>query len=147
YASHPLAVATTLAVEAGVNKSPRGPRASRGGGSGSLGHCHTGPKDFQTNAALPAAPIKTHTPHLRPYTPAPSRGLLPGGREPRLVLYDLRRGEVREITPDDAAVEEHVRRAAQRIGAGDFALRPEHDQRPCRLCAYRPICPSARKVL
>ena len=31
--------------------------------------------------------------------------------------------------------------------AEDFRLGPEHADRPCNLCAFRPICPDARKVL
>ena len=66
---------------------------------------------------------------------------------PRLILFDLRRGEARDIEPDDALVQERVLSAAARIAAGDFHLGPEHAQRPCALCAYRPICTDARKVL
>jgi len=40
-------------------------------------------------------------------------------------------------------VEAKVRAAASRIAAGDFSLGPEHAQRPCSLCAFRPICPDA----
>jgi ATP-dependent helicase/DNAse subunit B len=42
-------------------------------------------------------------------------------------------------------VEARVIAAAQRIAAGDFRLGPEHANRPCNLCAYRPICPDARR--
>ena len=34
--------------------------------------------------------------------------------------------------------------AAARIAAGDFHLGPEHAQRPCSICAFRPICPDRR---
>jgi hypothetical protein len=44
-------------------------------------------------------------------------------------------------------VASRVSDASKRIAAGDFHLGPEHAQRPCSLCAYRPICPDARKVL
>ena len=84
---------------------------------------------------------------LRIYGVAAHRGLLPGGREPELILFDLRRGERHRIEPDDALVEDRVRQASARIAAGDFSLGPEHEQRPCKLCAYRPICTDARKVL
>jgi len=84
---------------------------------------------------------------LRIYGLAAHRGLLPGGREPELILFDLRRGERHRIEPDDALVEDRVRQASARIAAGDFSLGPEHEQRPCKLCAYRPICTDARKVL
>jgi hypothetical protein len=47
------------------------------------------------------------------------------------------------VTPDDAGVEAQVRAAAAKIAAGDFRLGPEHAQRPCHLCAFRPICPDA----
>jgi len=96
-----------------------------------------------TSPALMAA----YSLQLRIYGLAAHRGLLPGGREPELILFDLRRGERHRIEPDDALVEDRVRKASSRIAAGDFSLGPEHEQRPCKLCAYRPICTDARKVL
>ena len=96
---------------------------------------------------LDAALLEAYSLQLRIYGLAARRGLLPGGRDPRLILFDLRRGEARDIPPDDALVEERVIAAAARIAAGDFRLGPEHAQRPCTLCAYRPICTDARKVL
>jgi formylmethanofuran dehydrogenase subunit A len=103
--------------------------------------------DFKTNATLDAASVEAYSLQLRIYGVAARRGLLPGGTDPRLVLYDLRRAEVRDVAPDDAGVESRVARAATRIAAGDFTLGPEHAARPCQLCAYRPICGFARKVL
>src|SRR5205823_457416 len=79
--------------------------------------------------------------------PEPGRGLLQGGRDPRRILFDLRRAEQHVIEPDDALVEDRVNRASTRIASADFQLGPEHAQRPCSLCAYRPICTDARKVL
>jgi hypothetical protein len=35
---------------------------------------------------------------------------------------------------------------AARIKARNFALGPEHAQRPCAMCVYRPICADARKL-
>jgi hypothetical protein len=69
---------------------------------------------------------------------------VPGGPNARLLLFDLRRGQVIEVTPDDAGVEARVEAAAGRIAAGDFSLGPEHAQRPCTICAFRPICPDRR---
>jgi DNA helicase II / ATP-dependent DNA helicase PcrA len=145
YAAHPLAAARTLAVEAGFNMALGGSRVR-----GVVDRvCELDGRtvliDFKTNATLDAALIEAYTLQLRIYGVASSRGLLPGGPDPRLILFDLRRGEVREISSDGAAVEAHVAQAAERIAAGDFALRPEHAQRPCHLCAYRPICPEARR--
>jgi RecB family exonuclease len=100
--------------------------------------------DYKTNASLDASLIEAYSVQLRLYGLAARRGLVPGGTEPRLVLFDLRRGEVREVTPDDAGVEARVLAAAERIAARDFSLRPEHDQRPCSICAFRPICPDRR---
>ena len=147
YAAHPLAAARTLAVEAGFNMAVGGTRM-RGlvdrvcevDGSTVL-------IDFKTNATLDPELIQVYSLQLRIYGLAARRGLLPGGHDPRLILFDMRRGEVHEVAPDDSAVEEHVLHAASRISAGDFELRPEHAQRPCQLCAYRPICRDARKVL
>jgi DNA helicase-2/ATP-dependent DNA helicase PcrA len=147
YLAHPLASAKTVAVESGFNMAIAGTRV-RGvvdrvceiDGRAAL-------VDFKTNATLDAALIDAYSLQLRIYGVAARRGLLPGGRDPRLILFDMRRGIEIDVQPDDAAVEEHVRVAAERIGAGDFSLRPEHADRPCQLCAFRPICADARKVL
>jgi hypothetical protein len=89
--------------------------------------------------------MEAYSLQLRIYGLAARRGLLPGGRDPSLVLFDLRRGEVHDVTPDDALVEQRVLDTSVRIAAGDFHLGPEHAQRPCSLCAYRPICTDARR--
>ncbi len=145
YAAHPLAAARTLAVEAGFNMAVGGTRMR-----GLVDRvCEVDGRtlllDFKTNATLDPQLIEVYSLQLRIYGLAARRGLLPGGHDPRLILFDMRRGEVHEVTPDDSAVEERVLRAASRIGAADFELRPEHAQRPCQLCAYRPICREARR--
>ena len=147
YLAHPLSSARTLAVEAGFNMAIAGTRMR-----GIVDRvCEVDGRvalvDFKTNATLDAPLVEAYTLQLRIYAVAARRGLLAGGPDPRLILFDMRRGIEREITPDDAAVEMHIRVAAQRIAAGDYSLRPEHAQRPCNLCAYRPICSDARKVL
>jgi len=147
YLEHPLARARTLAVEAGFNMALGNARVR-----GLVDRvCEVDGRialvDFKTNASLDAALLEAYSLQLRIYGLAARRGLLPGGRDPRLILFDLRRGEARDIPPDDALVEERVIAAAARIAAGDFHLGPEHAQRPCTLCAYRPICTDARKVL
>ena len=76
---------------------------------------------------------------------AAGRGLLPGGADPRLVLFDLRRAREIEVTADDAAVEARVAAVTGRIARGNFALGPENANRPCAMCAYKPICPDARR--
>ena len=147
YLAHPLAAARTLAVEVGFNMA-MGPARVRG-----LVDCvcefegRTSLVDFKTNATLDHALIEAYSLQLRLYGLAARRGLLPGGGDPRLLLFDMRRGELRDITPDDGLVEERVLAASARIAAGDFQLGPEHAQRPCALCIYRPICADARKVL
>jgi RecB family exonuclease len=97
--------------------------------------------DYKTNASLDARLIEAYSTQLRLYGLAAHRGLLPGASAPRLVLFAMRRGDAREVTPDDAGVEAMVRAAAARISVGDFSLGPEHADRPCSLCAFRPICP------
>ncbi len=101
--------------------------------------------DYKTNARLDARLLEAYSTQLRLYGLAARAGLLPGGEpDPRLFLFDLRRSEAIEVAPDPEAAEAFVRRVAERIGAGDFELGPEHADRPCFLCSYRPICPSRR---
>ena len=147
YIALPLSGGRTLAVEAGFKMAVGGTRVR-----GVVDRiCEIDGKvaliDFKTNANLDPALMAAYSLQLRVYGLAAHRGLLPGGREPELILFDLRRGERHRIEPDDALVEDRVRKASSRIAAGDFSLGPEHEQRPCKLCAYRPICTDARKVL
>jgi DNA helicase-2/ATP-dependent DNA helicase PcrA len=144
YLDHPLARASTLAVEVGFNLRLGGVRI-RGvvdrvcevdGGAVLI--------DYKTNASLDPVLIAAYSMQLRIYALAAARGLLPGSRSPRLMLFDLRRGAVHDVTPDEPGVMAWVQTAAARIAAGDFALGPQHANRPCVLCAYRPICKDAR---
>src|SRR5207302_623416 len=96
------------------------------------------------SAALDMALLDAYRLQLRLYGVAARRGLLPGGESPRLVLFDLRRGVEIEVEADDAAVEFRVAEAVAKIEAKDFSLGPRHANRPCHLCAYRPICPQRR---
>src|SRR5581483_7841526 len=105
---------------------------------------HTVLIDYKTNATLDDTLLEAYRLQLRIYGLAAHRGLLPGGTEPRLILYDLRRGVTHEFEPDDAAVEHRVAEVVAKVRAGDFALGGEHAQRPCQLCAYRPICSDRR---
>ncbi|HYR50048.1 MAG TPA: 3'-5' exonuclease, partial [Candidatus Eisenbacteria bacterium] len=144
YLTHPLAVAKTLAVEVGFNMRIGATRVR-----GMVDRIceldgQTVLVDYKTNASLDATLIEAYSVQLRLYGLAARRGLVPGGAEPRLVLFDIRRGEMRDVAPDDAGVEARVRAASARIAAGDFSLGPEHAERPCHLCAFRPICPDAR---
>ncbi len=100
--------------------------------------------DYKTNATLDLRLIEAYSMQLRLYGLAARRGLLPGGKAPRLVLFDMRRSQLIEVTPDDAAVEARVAAATARIVAKDFALGPEHAERPCMLCRFRSICADAR---
>ena len=144
YLTHPLAVAKTLAVEVEFNMRIGATRVK--GLVDRICELDGRPVlvDFKTNASLDAALIEAYSIQLRLYGLAARRGLLPGATEPRLVLFEMRRGEARDVVADDTGVVAMVEAAAARISAGDFALRPEHAQRPCSLCAYRPICPHRR---
>jgi DNA helicase II / ATP-dependent DNA helicase PcrA len=144
YLTHPLAAAKTLAVEVGFNMRIGTTRVR-----GLVDRIceldgRTALVDFKTNASLDASLIEAYSTQLRLYGLAARRGLVPGGPDPRLVLFDLRRGELIEVSPDDAGVETRIQLAAGRIAAGDYSLRPEHAQRPCNICAFRPICPDRR---
>jgi ATP-dependent exoDNAse (exonuclease V) beta subunit len=144
YLAHPLAAAKTVAVEVGFNMRIGTTRVK-----GMVDRiCELDGKavlvDYKTNASLDATLIDAYSVQLRLYGLAARRGLLPGAADPRLVLFEMRRADAREVTPDDAGVEAQVRAAAARIAAGDFSLGPEHAERPCNLCAFRPICPDAR---
>jgi DNA helicase-2/ATP-dependent DNA helicase PcrA len=146
YLTHPLATAKTLAVEVGFNM-----RIGATQVRGLVDRIceldgHPVLVDYKTNASLDASLIEAYSVQLRLYGLAARRGLVPGGAHARLLLFDMRRGEVREVTPDDAGVEARIEAAADRIAAGDFSLGPEHAERPCSLCAYRPICADARPV-
>jgi hypothetical protein len=100
--------------------------------------------DYKTNATLDARLIEAYSTQLRLYAIAARRGLVPGGPEPRLALFDMRRAELIEVSPNDGAVESRIAAATANITAGDFDLGPEHADRPCHLCAFRPICADAR---
>ncbi|HKA51285.1 MAG TPA: PD-(D/E)XK nuclease family protein, partial [Candidatus Dormibacteraeota bacterium] len=101
--------------------------------------------DYKTNARLDERLREAYANQLRMYGLAARRGLLPGGSDqPGLVLFDLRHGEALEIAPDDAGAEARVMDGARRISDGDFTIGPEHRDRPCFLCSYRPLCPNRR---
>ncbi len=143
YMGQPLAAARTLAVEVGFNMNLGGARVR-----GLVDRiCELDGElylvDYKTNASLDASLMHAYSTQLRLYAIAARRGLLPGGPSPRLVLFDMRRGERHDISPDDEGVEAKVLAASQLIATGDFGLRPEHAARPCSLCAFRPICPDA----
>jgi DNA helicase II / ATP-dependent DNA helicase PcrA len=144
YLGHPLAAAPTLGVELEFNL-----RLGQARVRGFVDRvCEVDGRavlvDYKTNTTLDARLIEAYSVQLRLYGLAARRGLLPGGSEPRLVLFDIRRAQLIEVTGDDAAVEARIATATSRIIAGDFALRPEHSERPCVLCAFRPICADAR---
>lgn len=145
YLTHPLASSRTLAVESSFNMAIGGARVR-----GVVDRvCEFDGRivliDFKTNATLDPELIEVYSLQLRIYGLAARRGLVPGGAEPRLILFDLRRGDLHDVAADDSLVEHRVRAAVQKIAAGDFRLGPEHAQRPCKLCAYKPICGEARR--
>jgi len=145
YLEHPLAAARTLGAEVEFNLRLAGDVRVKGlvdrvcelDGRTVL-------VDYKTNARLDERLRETYAAQLRLYGLAARRGLLPGGPEPDLVLFDLRRGEAIRVGPDPEDAEARVVEAAQKIAAGDFALGPEHANRPCFLCAYRPLCRDRR---
>jgi hypothetical protein len=158
YLGTPLASARTLAVEVGFNLRIGDTRVR-----GVVDRIceldgRTALVDYKTNATLDARSIEAYSIQLRLYGLAARRGLLPGGagtnvgpaqgaqEDPMLILFDLRRGEAIPVVADDAGVAARVAAAASRIAAGDFQLGPEHADRPCKLCAYRPICRDALNV-
>jgi DNA helicase-2/ATP-dependent DNA helicase PcrA len=145
YLEDRLARARTVAVEAGFKMSVGGTRVR-----GLVDRiCELDGRavliDFKTNSTLDETLLETYRLQLRIYGLAARRGLLPGGDDPRLVLFDLRRGLAHDVEPDDTLVEQRVGAAWRLIASGDFRLGLEHENRPCHLCAYRPICPDARK--
>jgi RecB family exonuclease len=144
YLTHSLALAKTVAVEVGFNMRLGATRVK--GLVDRICELDGNPVlvDYKTNASLDATLIEAYSVQLRLYGLAARRGLLPGAAGPRLLLFDMRRGEAMEVAPDDAGVEARVESAAARIAAGDFSLGHEHAQRPCNICAFRPICPDAR---
>jgi RecB family exonuclease len=144
YLEHPLARARTLGCELEFNMGLGGVRVK--GVVDRVCELDGSPAlvDYKTNARLDDRLRSAYATQLRLYGLAAQRGLVPGGEAPRLLLFDLRRSEVVEIEPDPVAAEAEVLEAGCRIGAGDFALRAEHADRPCYLCAYRPLCPDRR---
>ncbi len=144
YLLHPLARARTLAVESGFNMAVGGTRVRGVVDRVCEVDGHIALVDFKTNATLDAALVEAYSLQLRIYGLAARRGLLPGGRDPRLILFDMRHGELRDVPHDDDQVVRRVESAATRIMAEDFHLGPEHANRPCKLCAFKPICPDAR---
>jgi DNA helicase-2/ATP-dependent DNA helicase PcrA len=144
YVEQPLSKAATLGVEVEFNLTVAGARIRGLVDRVAEVEGRTVLIDYKTNATLDAKLLDAYKLQLRLYGLAARRGLLPGGTLPRLVLFDLRRAVEIEVEPDDAGVESRVGDAVAKITAGDFALGPEHAERPCYLCAYRPICKDAR---
>jgi superfamily I DNA/RNA helicase len=145
YLRHPLAAASTLGCEMEFNLRLHGlrvkgvvDRVCELDGAVTL-------VDYKTNARLDERLRHAYATQLRLYGLAAKRGLLPGGDSPRLLLFDLRRGEASRVEPDAGEAEAWVEAAARRIQAGDFSLGPEHSDRPCLLCAYRPLCADRRR--
>ena len=145
YAKHPLAAAETLGAEVEFNLRLAGARLRGLVDRVCRFEGRVTVVDYKTNARLDGALLEAYSTQLRLYGLAVREGLLPGGpAEPRLLLFDLRRGEAIEVAPDAAGVRALAERIAGRIAAGDFGLGPEHAGRPCALCGYRPVCPVAR---
>jgi ATP-dependent exoDNAse (exonuclease V) beta subunit len=108
YQRHSLAAGRTLAVEAGFNMSVGGTRVR-----GLVDRiCEVDGRvaliDFKTNATLDDELLDAYSLQLRIYGLAAHRGLLAGGRDVRLILFDMRRGRQHDIEPDDAMVERRI---------------------------------------
>jgi len=148
YLAHPLAhvptwgteVEFSLRLDDGIRLSGAVDRVCGPGGTSTL-------VDYKTNARLDDRLRAAYATQLQIYGLAARRGLVrgaPAGADPGLVLFDLRRGEAIEVRPDPEGAEQRVREVARRVTAGDFRLGPEHRDRPCGLCAYRPLCTERR---
>ncbi len=151
YAAQPLARALTLATEIDFTLrldtgEPAGEVVLRGVADRICEmEGRTVIVDYKTNANLNRRLRRAYAIQLQLYGLALERGLLPGHADGyRLALCDLRRGELIEIEPDTGAARGWVTEAAQRIRDGDFQLGPQHHDRPCFLCAFRPICSDRR---
>src|SRR5260370_9248774 len=105
YLPHPLAAAQTLGVEVEFNLRVGGTRVRGIVGRICTPHGRTALMDYKTNSTMDTALLEAYTTQLRLYALAAGRGLLPGGANPRLVLFDLRRAREIEVTADDAAAE------------------------------------------
>ena len=151
YAAHPLARARTLATETDFTLR-LGPAAIGGevvlrGVADRI--CESDGRtfivDYKTNANLNRKLRRAYGMQLQLYGIALEQGLLPGQADGYgLALFDLRRGHVIEVEPNAQAARDWVAQAAHRIGSGDFQLGPQHHDRPCFMCAYRPICADRR---
>ncbi len=151
YAAQPLARARTLATEVDFtlrldSGEPAGEVILRGVADRI---CEVEGRtlivDYKTNANLNQRLRRAYAIQLQLYGLALEQGLLPGHFDAyRLALCDLRRGELIEIEPDAGMARGWVSEAAQRIRNGDFQLGPQHHDRPCFLCAFRPICSDRR---
>ncbi|MFZ0216393.1 MAG: ATP-dependent DNA helicase [Candidatus Dormiibacterota bacterium] len=148
YAAHPLAAAPTLGVEVEFNlllenAADPAPAVRVRGLVDRV--CEVDGRtmlvDYKTNARLDARLQAAYEHQLRIYGLAAARGLLPGGRDVALCLFDLRRGVAIDVRADPTDAERKVLAAGRAVAAGDFAFGPEHAARPCALCAYRPMCP------
>jgi RecB family exonuclease len=150
YDADPLARAPTLGVEVEFNlllePADDGPAVRLRGAVDRV--CEVSGRtvlvDYKTNARLDAGLQAAYEEQLRLYGLAAARGLLPGARDVDLLLYDLRHGHAIPVAPDVRAAEARALAAAHQIAEGNFRLGPEHKDRPCSLCAYRPICPDRR---
>ncbi|HLQ62222.1 MAG TPA: ATP-dependent DNA helicase [Candidatus Acidoferrales bacterium] len=144
YLEHPLARAETLGVELEFNLRLGGLRLKGFVDRVCVLDGRTVLVDYKTNAKLDERLQEVYSLQLRLYGLAAQAGILPGGGDPMLCLFDLRRGEAITVAPDPAGAQARLELVAARIAAGDFSLGPEHARRPCWLCAYRPLCPDAR---
>ena len=143
YLLHPLASAPTLGVEVEFNLQLRGARVRGIVDRVCEYQGRAAIVDYKTNRSLDARLLEAYAMQLRLYGLAGARGLLPA-ETARLFIFDLRRGNAIEIDPDASGTVAWVEAAAGEISAGNFELGPKHRDRPCHVCAYRPLCSFAR---
>src|SRR5581483_6573191 len=130
YLGHPLAAAPTLGVEIEFNLRLPSCRVRGLVDRVCVVDGRTLLVDYKTTARLDDRLLEAYWPQLRLYGLAAAEGLLPGGGEPHLGLFDLRRGELIEIEPRPQEARALAEQVAGRIAGGDFGLGPENAARP-----------------
>src|SRR5439155_4671806 len=120
YAAHPLAGAATLGCELEFTLRFEGVRVRGAVDRVATWEGRTFLVDYKTNRTLDGRLRDAYSTQLRVYSLAAAEGLLPGGAEPRLVLFHLPAGEVIEVAADPEAARTRLRAAAAAIRPGSF---------------------------
>ena len=147
YLAHPLARRATLGVEVEFNLRLGGARVRGSGRPGLRGRrpddrwSTTRPTPRSTTSCVEA--YSTAAPAVRAGGPARAAARRHVAA-PRAVRHAARRGDRGRARRRGGGGPGRGRRRED--PAGDFALGPEHAERPCTLCAFRPICTDRRAV-